>query len=273
MLSTFAQIFGGQQQQQQSTSTPVDMTPGAFKGLQGPLADMLLQYTKNQPQYSGPTVAPITAPEQGILSGMQNDQSPGQRQGYLGDVMSGKYLPGQGGNPFLDEAIRAAQRPTLEGLTETLGRTLPGRFTAAGQFTQPQGSSAFDRAAAIATRGAANALGDIATNMSFGNYESERGRQQQAVQLSQQEVDTTIKNLQAQGLPRMIQDLGIERGMAMFQANTQALLEALKLIGGVASPTIATQGQSTSTGENTPGAIAGFKNLFAGGGKQTLPTG
>lgn len=265
-LDFLKQLFGGSQTQQQSTSTPIDMTPDAFKSLQSPLSSMLLNYSQNQPQYSGPTVAPITAPEQNILSGMQADPSAGMRTNYMSDVMSGKYLPGAGGNPFLDEAIRAAQRPTLEGLTETLGRVLPGRFTQAGQFTQPQGSSAFDRAGAIATRGAASALGDIATNMSFGNYEAERGRQQQTVQLSQQEVDNTIKNLQAQGLPRMIQDLGIERGMAMFQANTQALLEALKLIAGVASPTIANQSQSTGSAEQTGGAAAAFKNVFGGNG-------
>lgn len=251
-------LFGGSS----SKTTPKDMTPQAFKNLQGPLAGVLGKFIgakpgggnallSGVPQYQGPTSAPIGANEQALLGQLMNGpqaQNAGSADALIGKTLSGGFLPGQAGaNPFLDASIRAAQRPTLEGLTETLTRALPGRFTQAGQFIQPQGSSAFDRAGAIASRGAANAMGDIATNMSSGAYEAERGRQQQAVQLSQAQVQSTIQNLQAQALPRLIQEFGIQQGMAQFQNRVNSLLQALGISTGVAAPVVANSGSSSSS--------------------------
>jgi hypothetical protein len=255
-------LFGSSKSSSQSTSTPVEMQAPEFQALRGPFSEQLSNLMENgPPQFGGPFSAPIGASEQDILGELRGQTGPGtQRQGYLNDVLGGKYL---NSNPFLDAAIRAAQRPTLEGLQETLGRVLPGRFTQIGQMTQSGGgtggggggSSAFDRAAAIATRGASSALGDIATNMSFGSYGQERGMQQQAVGLDQAEVDSTIKNLQAQALPRMIQEMGIERGMEAFKTNIAAVLDILKTIAGVTAPVIANKSQSTGTSEGHPGII------------------
>lgn len=259
-------MFGGSEatQSTQSTSTPKDMTPEDFKNLRPELAAELSKYMKagGTPDYSGPLTTNMGANEGTVLGHLMNQTGPGtSRNALLEKTIAGGFLPGsEGANPFLDAAIRAAQRPTMEGLTETLTRDLPGRFTAAGQFTQPQGTSAFDRAAAIATRGAANAMSDIATNMSFGAYESERGRQQEAVPLSRAEVEASVTNLQAQALPRLIQELGIDRGLQLFQLKTQSLLDILKTIAGVSSPTIANQQQSSGYGQSTSdkGVIPGL---------------
>lgn len=267
MLNLLQSIFGGSSQQ--ATNKPVDLTPAEFTDLRAPLAGSLkgLLDSGGGPQYDGPLYSPITGNEQSTLDQLTATTGPGTgRSNLLADTIAGKYLPGQdGANPYLQDAIKAAQRTNLEGLTETLTRSLPGRFTAAGQMVQSNaggqgGSSAFDRAAAIATRGVANANADIATNMSANAYESERNRQTQAVQLDQAEVDTTIKNLQAQALPRMIQELGIERGLSLFQQRTAALLDILKTIGSVSSPHIAQEGQST--GETQGNA---FASLFPKG--------
>ena len=253
-------LFGGSESKQ--ISIPVDTTPAELRALRKPFVDTLTSMFRSGggPSYEGPLVAPITDAERAML--LQLQQSGMGRQGLIEDTIAGRFLPGQeGANPYLDAAIRAAQRPTLEGLEETLSRTLPGRFTQAGQFVQPQGSSAFDRAAAIATRGAADALADIATNISFGAYESERGRQQQAIQLGQMEVDTMIKNLQAQALPRLIEDLGIERGLQEFQRKSEALIKALAIAAGVP---IAQQGTIVQgTSQSSRGVIPG---LFGSGG-------
>jgi hypothetical protein len=40
-VSLLKQLFGGSEQKQQSTSTPLDMTPDAFKNLRAPFADEL----------------------------------------------------------------------------------------------------------------------------------------------------------------------------------------------------------------------------------------
>lgn len=264
MLSLFQKLFGGSEQK--STSTPTDLTPSEFSGLRPEFANFLRGFLQEGgPQYEGPLNAEMTQGEQDVLGQLRATTGPGtQRSQYLGEVLGGRYLPGQDrSNPFLDATIRAAQRPTLEGLQQTLERSLPGRFALAGQTSAPRGSSAFDRAAATASTGAANALSDIATNISFGAYEQERGRQQQAVQLDQVEVDATVKNLQAQGLPRLIQELGIERGMQLFQQRTQGILEVLRLLGGVTSPVIAQTQQST--GESTGGVLPAISKFFPKG--------
>jgi hypothetical protein len=266
-------LFGGSQQKAQSG--PVDATPGDVSALRqnwgATLSSLFSQ--GGRPAYDGPLVAGITQPEQDVLGQLQNSGM--GRQGYLESVIGGQFLPGQGGaNPFLDAAIRSAQRPTLQGLEETLGRTLPGRFTQAGQLLNARGgtgvgsgggSSAFDRAAAIATRGASDTLGDIATNISSANFEGERNRQQQAVQLGQQEVSSLVQNLQAQGLPRLIEDLGIERGLAEFQSRTQSLLQALQIATGAGGLTNIAN-QSTASGTSQGGAVNALipKGLFPG---------
>lgn len=259
MVDFLASLFGGSQQ----SSTPTDMTPDAFKSLQGPFAQYLSTMLSQGggPKYQGPLQANMGANEGDLLGQLMGQTNPGNARGQLLDkTMSGGFLPGQpGANPFLDAAIRAAQQPTMQGLTETLTRDLPGRFTAAGQFIQPQGSSAFDRAAAIATRGAADASANIATNMSSQAYESERGRQQQAIPLSQQEVQSTISNLQAQALPRMIQENGIDRGISLFKDQTQQLMQILGILAGVTQPTIASQSQ----GDSAKGIIPGLTGLFS----------
>lgn len=259
-------IFGGSTANQQSTSTPVDMTPPDFQSLRQPFADAMKNWASTGgPSYGGPMTSPMGGAEGNILAGLQGDAAGGSgRQGLLSDTMSGKYL-NPASNPFLNDYIKAAQRPTQQALEEALGRTLPGRFNLNGQTSAPGGSSAFDRAAAIATRGAADTMGDIATKISSGAYDAERGRQNQAVALSQAEVDTSIKNLQAQSLPRMIQELGIERGMTEFKRRTDALLEVLKMMGGAGSPVVANQGQSTGSSENYGKGI--FGTIFPNGMK------
>lgn len=256
-------LFGGSEQKQQSTSTPTDMTPPEFQALRGPLAELLMsQVSGGGQQWQGPWSANMTANEGGLLQQLMGQTDPGgTRNQLIEQTMQGGFL---GANPFLEQAIQAAQRPTLQGLEETLSRALPGRFTQAGQFVQPQGSSAFDRAAAIATRGAADAMGDIATNMSFGAHEAERGRQQEAIGLSRAEIDSTISNLQAQALPRLIEEMGIERGLQEFQRQTQQLLEIMRILGGVTTPTVAQTSQMTAEGSSTGGIIPGITGLFRG---------
>lgn len=267
--------FGAQRQSSSSQSSfrPVDVQASEFKGLRGGFSDVLrglMGQGGQDPsetfagipsffQEGDPRSAEITENELALLERLMGEGD--TRRGLLEQTLAGGFLPGtEGGNPFLEAAIIAAQRPTLQGLEETLSRTLPGRFTQAGQFVQPQGSSAFDRAAAIASRGAADALSDIATQMSFGVHEAERGRQQEAIGLSQREVETTIQNLQAQALPRLIEELGIERGMAEFQTRIQALLGVLQTLAGVTAPAIGQQGQSSSRGSGSTFSF-GLPNL------------
>lgn len=269
-------IFGGSQQQtksqqtqssqslgtsgSQATSTPSNINPftslfgGNLQNIVGSLGGGAAF-----PQYTGPTQPTMSGAQTGLLS-LLSGLGAGSGQGsqnYISQLLGGGFLPGQGGaNPFLDAAITAAQRPTMQNLTQTLTQDLPSRFTQAGQFVQPNanqqgGSSAFDTAAALATRGAAQAMSDIATNMSMGAYNTERQLQQQGVQLAQGEVQTTIANLQAQALPMLIQQFGIQNGIQVFQTGIQQILQFLQTLGGISGPTPVQTSQSTSQAQQT----------------------
>jgi hypothetical protein len=213
--------------------------------------------------------------EQNAINQVQGTATDPARQQYLRDVMAGKYMPGQNGqNPFFDAALTAAQRPTMQNLQETLSRSLPGKFAMAGQFGQgggagqpsTGGSSAFNRAGAIATQSGANMMGDIAAKMGSDAYTGERTNQQQAVQLQQNDVDALMKNLQAQGLPRLIEDMGIERGLAAFKERSEGLLKALQIAAQVTAPVIGNASTSTGSSTQSKGLIPGIAPKGFGGG-------
>jgi hypothetical protein len=271
------QLFGGGSSESQSSFAPVDLTSPEMVALRKKFSETLQTLlgggepaqgvVSGTPGYSDtgqPLAAPIGANEQAMLDKLFAQGTDPTSGDYLKKVISGAFLPGGAQqNPFLQAAIEAAQRPTLQGLEETLSRTLPGRFTQAGQFVQPEGSSAFDRAAAIATRGAGQTMADIATKLSAGAYETERTAQQQAIQLSQQEVQTTVANLNAQALPRLIQELGIERGIAEYNTRLDTILKALSVATGAPLTTIAQQGSSSSSADQYTGAVNSISKLIS----------
>lgn len=248
MNGSFSQNFA------QSKTRTKDLTPQEFQNLRSPLEKALKSLLgkgteggfgslEGIPQYEGDLAAPITGNEQTVLDQLMAANAPGNaRSSLIDQTLQGDFLNAQ--NPFLQSYIQASQRENLRGLEETLTRALPGRFTQGGQFVQPGGSSPFDRAAAIATEGVANANADIASNIGFGAYEAERQRQNEAVALGQQDVELGIQNLQAQALPRLIQEQGIERGTQIFQQNIQALLAVLQIATGAAAPTPAQKSDS-----------------------------
>lgn len=242
MSGGFSNAFG----YSKSKTRPTDYQADAYKDLRKPLAQQLKGFLPGQnedplgniPQFQGDLAAPITANEQALNDRLMAEGA--GRQALLDSTTAGDFLPGGSkSNPFLAEAISAAQRPTAEAYFDVLDRALPGQFTQAGQRVQPGGSSPFDYAAAIQSRGLANALGDIATNISSQNYEAERSRQQEAIPLGQQEVQTTIANAQQQALPRLIQQYGIDQGLAEFQRRSDQLVQILQLIAGVSAPVVA----------------------------------
>lgn len=275
-MGLFTDIFGGGEQSSQSTSTPTNMNPFTAP-LQAPLTNATTNLLQNGiPQYTpnanNGLAAPIGANEQTTLNQLMTANAPGsQTNGYLSDVLGGKYLPGQANaNPFLNSAVTAAQRTTMNNLNDTLSRSLPGQFLAAGQSTNPtSGSSAFDTAAGTYARNAATTMGDIASTMNSNAYTSERSNQQAAVPMQQAQVQGMVNNLQAQALPRLIQQYGLDQGLQVFQQQTNQLLQLLATAGGIAQPVIGNTQQSTATGMTTPGVIPDATNAF----KAAMPGG
>ena len=248
-------LFGGSEQESKSTSTPVDLNP--FASLRPDFGATLQQLYKSggAPEYSG-RFGPAGAAENRALAGMESMAFDPTRRQYLQDSMEGKYLPGQaGGNPFFTAALEAAQRPTLQGLQRTLSRGLPSQFAMAGHTTSPRGSSAFDRAGNIAIEGAQNMIGGIATNMGNEAWKGGRELQQNAVQLSQADLDGMVKNLTAQSLPRSIDNSNVEMGLQTHNKRIESLMAALQMMAGITSPNIANSQTSYSKGSSETGIL------------------
>lgn len=275
MSLSFGKSSQKSKSQSTSSSTPVDLTPKAFKALRPETAAAMSEYLKKTQDPSiamgeaqdfaefgqEHLTAPITANEQSLIDMLMGDQTARTGYNYLDKVIGGDFLPGaEGSNPFLQAAIEAAQRPTFEALERTLGRTLPSYATLAGHSVAPGagdvndlGSTPFARLAGQFSVDAAREAGDIASKMSFQGYESERGRQQEAVQLRQQEIGKTMEVLEAVALPRLLQQYGIEKGLEVYDKITNASIEALKIAANMtaATPTQKSESQSTSMGKGS----------------------
>lgn len=288
-MSFFSDIFGGsetrQKQQSSGSSKPVDLTPSPFKDLQSPLSEQIMQFMgggllQGIPTAQGSggllssgttTAATTETPEAQTLRDFLMADASGAtgRQDYTQAVLSGKYLPGQeGANPFYNQFYQAAARPFTEEYEQTVGRLLPSQFLQAGQLAgSDSGSSAFDRARAVATRGYASSLSDLAAKLGFETYDAERGRQQQAVQLSQADTDLMIKSYEAQLMPTFIAQFGVEQGLKEYQTRIQAALEILRTAANVTQPTIAQDQQQQSSGtsktESSTGVIPALGSILS----------
>lgn len=273
MTQVLQQLFGGSTTNQASTSNQTNYTDPSLSALSPTLASSLssllssLQGSTNNANPSSITPvaqAPLTSQEQSLLNTIPGQVGPGTASaGWINSVLQGNYLPGgANANPALAGTITAAQRPTLDNLTQTLTQDLPGRFAAAGQQLQPNspgstggGSSAFDNAAALAFQSAANTSTDIASNVANNEYNTGVQTQTAAAGLDQNEVNQTISALQASALPRLIQQNGIDEGLSLFQSQVTNLLQTLQTIGGVAAPTLAANSQSSGTATSSKGIV------------------
>lgn len=261
-------LFGGGKSEQSATSTPSNYTNPILQALASPLASSLTgltssltSSTNNANPNGGATPVPqaaMTDQEKALLNTIQGQVGPGTASaGWISDVLKGRYMPGGDlGNKYIGDTVNAALRPTLDALTNTLTTDLPGRFAAAGQSLQPNspgssggGSSAFDRAAALAFQSASNTATDIASNIGNNAYNTGVATQGAAASLDQNEVNNTISALKASALPRLIEQNGIDQGLALFQSQVQNLLSLLQTMGAVQAPQLANT--TVSHGEST----------------------
>ena len=247
-----------------------DITPEEFRGLRDPVADSLRTFIEQGggPEFEGDFTAPITDREQSFLDLAREQAQPSERaqnafrvaQDQLSATAQGEFLSPDS-NPFLQATIEAAQRPVVQRFRdETLPR-LRSQFTGAGQQVQPESSSPFDRAAALASRGLTQELGDISSQLAGQNFQRERSRQQaaanalpqQALQFEQGQLDQVLRGLESQALPRLIEQRGIDRGLEEFRRRTDALLQALNVAGGLAQA----QPASVQGTQGQPGLLQG----------------
>lgn len=252
----------------------VDVLPEELVPLRTDITQTLQPILGGGQQAGGPFVAGIGGAEQDLLN-ILTTQGAGQRvaggaaQDILSQTISGQFLD-PSTNPFLQSTIEAAQRPTLQAFQDIASPALRGAFTAAGQnITQGLGSSPFEQALNVERSRTQQNLADIATNIAGQNFQAERGRQQQATlgqpAFSQAELNRTITELQATALPRLIEDLGLERGLEQFNTQTQTILNALLLaIQATGQPPVVFQpiGGTAGQGADIGGLLTGGADVI-----------
>lgn len=229
-----------------SSSTPIDLTAGPFKDLQQPFADQLKNFFQTGgPGFQGPFTAPIGQGEAAGIGQLADFAfgSPTARASdeQLASTIRGDFLDPS--NPALQGAIDAAVRPIMEnfGTQEAMDRVL---FSRAGQKIQE--SSPFSTARARATEATSRAVGDTSANLVNANFQAERDRQLRAIGDANNRVQAQTQAIQALALPRLVQDLGIQRGIEEFNRRMAAIQQALQISSGVTDETIGNVQESSS---------------------------
>lgn len=201
------------------------------------------------------------------------------------DTLGGKYL-GPESNPWLAATVKSAQDQLQFDWENRVMPNLRTSFTGAGQNVTPgaSGSSPFDRSMALAASEQGRTLGDVATRVYGENYANERNRQLQALGLGQtatgqqasaieaglsgqiaergqnladRQAKTAemIATLETQALPRMIEQMGNDRGTEEFRLRLDALLKLLGVQTSATGVTAANIQPQSSTAGLAPGIV------------------
>lgn len=248
----------------------VDLTPKEFEELRPLIADFItfLLTSGGGPQFGGDLAAGVTGREMDIvrqLSGGFGEPSElfGQSQDLLGRTIGGDFLSPES-NPFLQQTIDAATRPVKQAFEEFVIPNLETSFSQAGQQIQSEGSLPFLQEVSKAGRDLTKTIGDISSNITSANFARERAIQSQApaaaTALESGQIQNLVATLQAVALPRLIEDLGIERGLAQFSQRIRVLLSALGIGAQISSPT----GVLIPPTGGTAGAPGGLGDLLKG---------
>lgn len=207
-------------------------------------------------------------PNGGVLPGASS---------YLAHALSPGFLSSITQNPAVLSAIKGATDPMVSAFQNTTIPSLKGQFVANGQVlngpAQPgttangQGSSAFDKAQAIAQTGLEQSIGSTAGQIENAALQGAMGQQSnaatQAQTLSSTQLNNLVTTLQAQALPRLIQQYGMDQGLQQFNNRVQVLLESLGIGSQISGPDVAQQGQSTqsTTSQSGSGLMGGINQI------------
>jgi hypothetical protein len=182
---------------------------------------------------------------QGYAQGGPNDEA---RNNLVGQTLQGDFLSPEN-NPGLRDLIGYTNKAINETFNneDLAQRSL---FARAGQML-PQ-SSPFASAQSDLAGARLDAIGKNVAQLTSGAYEAERGRQVQAIDQSRAdaefEFNRQLEYLQATALPRLIDEVGFERGFQEFNNRVTVLAQALGLLGQVTAPALATTGETSSSG-------------------------
>jgi hypothetical protein len=226
-----------------------DLLSGSFGDIGGLLSGDL---TYGGPQDLNAYRSPLQGAELDAFRQLQGSQGVGPndqaRSDLLGQTLGGDFLSPET-NPGLRDLIGYTNRAINDTFNneDLAQRSL---FSRAGQML-PE-SSPFAAAQADLAGARLDAIGKNVAQLTSGAYEAERGRQVQAVDQSradaEYEFNRQLEYLQATALPRLIDEVGFERGFEEFNNRVAVLAQALGLAGQVTAPALATEGKTSSGG-------------------------
>lgn len=228
-----------------SSSKSIDLTPKQYKKQRQLVADEYVGRIGGKVAgLEGPFVAGLTDGEQSALGQFQQSAFGGGGLGAAADQQLLDTLSGKT-NPFASQAIDAAITPILRNaeLQELRDRAL---FTGAGQKIQGSSSFSEDRARSIADT--ERNVGDVAAQVAYQTYQQERQNQLQAVSLANARFAEQREGIATLALPRLIEQLGIDRGNEEMLRRFSVIENALQSLAQLTQPTLGTKSSSSSEG-------------------------
>lgn len=221
--------------------------------------------------YPFETVAPFTQDQNTAMdlvrqqaTGGQSPMLPAAQQQML-DTIGGQYLD-PGTNPWLQQTYDQAADRMGDAFARGTAAQTDARFARAGAF----GGSAWNEMQGVNQQALGDSLAGLASNLYGGNYQAERGRQQQAAQAA----PSMAGNMQAMGYRDaeallntggMQQQLGqqyLTDDAQRFQAAQQYPYQQFAQFGQMFNPALGSQTSQTQPGV---GMMQGLLGGAAGG--------
>lgn len=188
---------------------------------------------------------------------------------------AGQFIGPRSSSPFdvadarLQTGLANAMGDTASRIAfENFARERQNQLDATAQAEQIAGADLLRQVQGQQVLGLPRELADLELQRQSGAFEADQARRTEAAtalpQIERQQVESIMENLQAQALPRLIEELGIQRGLAAFSDQQQSLLALLQLAGQVSSPTVANETRQ-SGGSPFLGALGSTVGTAIGG--------
>lgn len=239
-----------------------DILDKEYKALRDPTADLLKQGVTGEggelslegiPSYDGSFTAPVTGNENWLLGQIMNRATSqtgtiSRSNDLLSSVVNGEWLD-PSANPYLQDKIDAAVNPLVSKFENETMPALQSQLHMAGQNLSPDGSSIFTKMAGMAGNDLLGQISDATQQTVADNLQNERDLQTAAVDQTtaydQQQYDQLQSALQAEALPRLVEQYGKDQAQVEFQNRLTSLLSLLKGQVNITQPMLtSTQPQS-----------------------------
>jgi hypothetical protein len=232
-----------------------DFTPGKFKSMRGDVRDTLTAGAQGRgvavDPFQGELVAGIAPGEQsqlGRIGGFAADEDANFRasQQSLRAIAGGSQLDFQN-DPAFQKILDFSQRRLAGGFNQR-EEEIKALFARAGQ--ELPNSSPFAESQSRIFESRTQAATDLEAQLIGQEFGAARDRQMlagtQLSNLETQRLERALSTLEANGLPRLIRDMGLERGREEFARRQDQILKLIGLQTEAASPHLAGTGKSSS---------------------------